>query len=110
MGDMTLLQRARAAHLEVAARGDRLVVRGPRSAEPLAKELLARKEEVLTLLAQAPLAPPLGAGDELERVLHLGKRLARGEIAALRCGYNAELCTICHGVPCLGSTPWEKRA
>lgn len=48
---VTLLHEAREAGLEVRADGDRLVVRGPRSAEALAKMLLARKEELLRILA-----------------------------------------------------------
>ena len=49
--DLTLLAEARAAGLEVGADDGRLVVRGPRRAEPVAKRLLARTAEVLALLA-----------------------------------------------------------
>ena len=48
---VSLLAEARAAGLEVRAEPDRLMVRGPRHAEPLAKRLLERKGEVLALLA-----------------------------------------------------------
>ena len=48
---VSLLAEARSAGLEVRAEPDRLVVRGPRHAEPLAKRLLERKGEVLALLA-----------------------------------------------------------
>jgi hypothetical protein len=48
---VTLLHEAREAGLEVCADGDRLVVRGPRSAEALARTLLARKAELLRMLA-----------------------------------------------------------
>lgn len=52
MGDVTaLLTEAQHAGLEVRSDGARLVVRGPRSAEPLARRLLARKPEVLARLA-----------------------------------------------------------
>ena len=46
-----LLAEARAAGLEVRAEPGRLVVRGPRSGAGLAERLLARKDEVLALLA-----------------------------------------------------------
>jgi hypothetical protein len=51
MDCVTLLHEAREVGLEVRADGDRLVVRGPRSAEGLARMLLARKAELLPMLA-----------------------------------------------------------
>lgn len=54
MGGVKLLEEARAAGLRVRAQGDRLIVRGPKSAEPVAKALLAKKAEVLALLHQHP--------------------------------------------------------
>ena len=48
---VTALAEARAAGLEVRAEPGRLVVRGPRSRAALAHRLLARKDEVLALLA-----------------------------------------------------------
>lgn len=50
MDGMTLLKNARAAGLRVTADGDRLVVRGPRSEEPVAAQLLANKQLVMTAL------------------------------------------------------------
>jgi hypothetical protein len=47
---MTLLEEARVAGLEVTAEGDRLIVRGPRSAESLAKTLLEHKSELIVIL------------------------------------------------------------
>jgi hypothetical protein len=58
VGSLTLLDRARAAGLSVAARGDRLVIKGPRRAEPIARELMGRKAKVLALLAGPPQGPP----------------------------------------------------
>ena len=55
MDGMTLLEEARAAGLTVLADGTRLVVRGPRAAEAMARRLLERKVEVLAALA-APIA------------------------------------------------------
>lgn len=54
MGGVKLLEEARAAGLKVRAEGDRLIVRGPKSAEPVAKALLAKKAEVLALLHRQP--------------------------------------------------------
>jgi hypothetical protein len=54
MDSLTLLSDARAAGLEVHRDGDRLVVRGPRSAEPLARQLLAQKAELLDLIRRIP--------------------------------------------------------
>jgi hypothetical protein len=61
MGGLTLLDRARAAGLSFTADGDRLIIRGPRSAETVARELLARKPEVLELLATPPPAATVAA-------------------------------------------------
>lgn len=46
-----LLGEARAAGLSVWAEGDRLVIRGPKEAEPVARLLLERKPVVLAALA-----------------------------------------------------------
>jgi hypothetical protein len=51
-----LLAAARAARLKISVDGDRLVIRGPKSAEALARQLLDRKSEVMASLT-AP-APP----------------------------------------------------
>jgi hypothetical protein len=48
---LTLLQRARHAGLFVVADGERLLVRGPSRLDPLARELLDRKPEVMAELA-----------------------------------------------------------
>jgi hypothetical protein len=56
MDGMTLLTTARAAGLVVAATGERLVIRGPRRAEPVALQLLENKTLVHdALLAEAGL-------------------------------------------------------
>src|SRR2546428_11357962 len=52
MAGMKLLDEARAAGLKVRAEGDRLIVRGPKSAERVAKALLEKKADVLALLSQ----------------------------------------------------------
>lgn len=49
---LTLLDQARVAGLHVRAEGERLIVRGPRAAEAVAQQLLARKPELLTELAR----------------------------------------------------------
>lgn len=50
MDGLSLLAEARANGLKVRADGDRLVIRGPRQAEPIAKRLLERKREVIEAL------------------------------------------------------------
>ena len=47
---MTLLDEAFAAGLAVAIKGDKLMVRGPRRAEAVARKLLANKAEVMAVL------------------------------------------------------------
>jgi hypothetical protein len=51
MDGLTLLRRAHKAGLAVAAEGDRLVIRGPRRAEPVAQLLIEHKSIVLAALA-----------------------------------------------------------
>jgi hypothetical protein len=67
VGDVSaeaLVKGAQAAGLTIRAEGDRLVVRGPRSAEPLARTVLGRKAEVLAFLGRQELRadrpPPPG--------------------------------------------------
>jgi hypothetical protein len=60
MDGMTLLEEARAAGLTVRVDGARLVVRGPRAAEAMARRLLERKVEVLAALATPITAQPAG--------------------------------------------------
>jgi hypothetical protein len=50
MDGLTLLQKANAAGLTVSVSGSHLVIRGPRSAESLARKIMARKSEILGLL------------------------------------------------------------
>jgi hypothetical protein len=50
MDGLTLLRRARDAGLNVAADGDKLVIRGPKRAEPVARLLIEHKPEVLATL------------------------------------------------------------
>ena len=57
MDVLTLLDRARAAGLTVAANGDKWIVHGPKTAEALVRELGARKAEVLAVLAAEPISP-----------------------------------------------------
>jgi hypothetical protein len=50
----TLLEQAQAASLVVRTDGDRLVVRGPQSADTLARQLLVCKVEIMRLLSALP--------------------------------------------------------
>lgn len=56
MDGLTLLRRAQEAGLAVQAEGDRLVIRGPKRAEPVARLLLDHKPDVLAALV--PSAAP----------------------------------------------------
>jgi hypothetical protein len=47
MDGMTLLREARAAGLLVMVDGDQLRIRGPRRAEPIARQLIAHKVDVM---------------------------------------------------------------
>ncbi len=51
-----MLEAAEIAGLEVRIEGDRLIVRGPRRAEHLAKQLLDHKAELVTRLTRSPAA------------------------------------------------------
>ncbi len=51
MGAVSLLQEAAAVGLSVHVEGDRLVVRGPKSAGAIAERLLDRKAEVIEALS-----------------------------------------------------------
>ena len=54
MDAVTLLQRAQEAGLRVERAGDKLVVRGPRRAEPVVRLLAEHKAELLAALAAIP--------------------------------------------------------
>ncbi len=62
MDSLRLLEEARAAGLTVTRAGDRLHIRGPRSAEPIARQLIACKNDVLNVLTLAP-APDVMPAD-----------------------------------------------
>lgn len=66
MDGISLLEEAAGAGLKVRRDGNTLVIRGPRSAERLAKRLLEHKPEVLNLLEHPEL--PAGAVRLLERL------------------------------------------
>lgn len=52
-----LLQIADEAGLKVTRNGDKLKIRGPKSADDVAKNLIENKEEVMAALESRPLAP-----------------------------------------------------
>src|SRR5271170_6073935 len=53
MDGLTLLRDARAAGLSVRTEGERLVIRGPRRAEPVVHVLIAHKPDIMAALALA---------------------------------------------------------
>jgi hypothetical protein len=52
MAGLKLIEEARSAGLKLIVEGDRLIIRGPKSAEPLALALLDRKAEILPFLKE----------------------------------------------------------
>lgn len=58
MDGVTLIREATATGLRLAVDGDKLVIRGPRQAEPVARRLIERKSEVLAALTCRPIDPP----------------------------------------------------
>jgi hypothetical protein len=63
MDGLTLLSEGRAAGLTILADGGRLVIRGPRSAESVARRLLDHKTDVLATLAAVSSGGPGDAAD-----------------------------------------------
>lgn len=66
MVGLTLLHEARRAGLRVRTEGGRLIVRGPRSQEALARRLLEHKAEVLAAL-EAEQTPPVTEPTDFDR-------------------------------------------
>jgi hypothetical protein len=58
MSPLDLLSEARAAGLVVTTDGDKLLIRGPKRADALARQLLAQKAEVLPLLTTLDVTQP----------------------------------------------------
>jgi len=56
MDGLTLLRRARDVGLTVAAEGEKLVIRGPKRAEPVARLLIRHKPQVMAALVPAETA------------------------------------------------------
>src|SRR5262245_8286942 len=89
MDGMTLLEQARSAGLTVLVQGDKLVIRGPRRAGPLAERLLAHKGEVIGALAVGSLTPADLPGDwhflwdERAAIMEYDGDLPRGRAEAL---------------------------
>jgi hypothetical protein len=63
MDGLTLLRRAHDAGLAVAAECDKLVIRGPKRAEPVARLLIEHKLEVLAALSNDPAPQRAGSDD-----------------------------------------------
>jgi hypothetical protein len=70
MDGLTLLRRAHDAGLAVAAEGDKLVIRGPKRAEPVALLLIEHKPEVLATLAPAQRAAQQWRDHYAARISH----------------------------------------
>lgn len=68
MDSLSLLNRARAAGLSIRIKDNTLIVRGPRRAESIAKELLAHKQDIMRYF-QNPPAVWEGTTEEYSRLL-----------------------------------------
>jgi hypothetical protein len=91
MDGLTLLRRARDAGLRVEASGDKLLIRGPKRAEPVVKLLAEHKAEVLASLAM-PGAVALSyddAGSEHPCVAR------RGQVEVRANGLFLHYCVVC---------------
>ena len=95
MDSVKLLRCAHEAGLTVRADGDRLVVRGPKSAEPVARDLLAHKAEIMRALASRATSPPIEDGCEAHNVSAeaVASRWAEVQLRDLAPGY----CSCCGG-------------
>ena len=86
MDGLALLREARAAGLSVVIEGDRLRVRGPKSAGDVAARLLAAKPAVLAALGGAA-----DAGDRVDPVVEETARNIAALTPAELAAYRAEL-------------------
>lgn len=87
MEALALLRRAREAGLRVEPAGDKLIVRGPKSAEPVVKLLAEKKAEILAALANTAL--------EAEPGLSMPCTSRRGHVAELPSGLFSHFCAEC---------------
>ncbi|MBI4299114.1 MAG: hypothetical protein HY666_05065 [Chloroflexi bacterium] len=71
MDGVALLEKARTAGLKVWSQGDKLVIRGPKAAEPLALRLIERKPEIMAALRKPRLkeGPHLWHAKEVESLV-----------------------------------------
>jgi hypothetical protein len=102
---LALLRRASEAGLRVEPAGNNLVVRGPRSAEPVVKLLAENKVEVLAalvpniheaeLVAPAPWFNRVILQAESEPGLSMPCTSRRGRVAVLPSGLFSHFCTEC---------------
>ena len=106
MDGLILLRRANDVGLRLEATGDRLVIRGPKRAEPVAKLLVEHKAEVLRVLAARGLPADCSNAKprSLERVVPVGNgepglrqpcAARRGRIEELPDGSLLHFCTEC---------------
>ncbi len=92
MDGLTLLQSARDAGLRVEATGDKLLIRGPKHAEPVVRLIAEHKAMVLAALAM-PGAVALPYEDEPGSEHPCGTR--RGKVEARAKGIFLHYCVAC---------------
>ena len=86
MDGVTLLQKAHAVGLTVAAAGDRLVIRGPRQAEAVARLLVDHKPEVMRALHNGA-ATPIDAGSRTDTAGRWREQYRERAAARVRSGH-----------------------
>lgn len=99
MVGLELLAQATTAGLDVTAAGERLIVRGPRSAEAIARRLLAHKADVLAALDTRRNRTPA-------ELLAAGTTQASNNAAATQPGASCEAGS---GLPAVQSAPRCRR-
>ena len=72
MVGLIILKEAQAVGLTVMADGERLVIRGPKSGEEIARKLLDHKADVLDAITKDPLAGTLFEGPWEQNINNLG--------------------------------------
>lgn len=109
MDGVILLQQAETAGLVVDAQGDRLVIRGARSAQSIAQMLIAHKTSVLDAIArrsQSASQLPTSTQEHSEHVVHASELLhatcdlcgSSGPVLVKRVGSRGTfwMCGACH--------------
>ena len=97
MDALRLLDRAREAGLAIATAGDKLIVRGPRQAEPVVRLLAANKGQILAALAD-PRTGKVGIGKRCPIGTRCTIKTPRPGLRGVRC-YSGGTDRMAHACP-----------